>query len=195
MSLKHGILGFLSYGSQTGYDLDKAFRASVDFFWHATTSQIYRELGALETDGMVESRIIVQTERPSKKLYEITPKGRETFLAWLAAYQPDQALYFRSSFLVKLFFSGERPMADSVAQLKQFRQDCSEGLKAAQVWNESINEYKSQVRTADDSVYWMLTRNFGFDFLSTCVRWADHCIETLEAIIQEKEKSDESIGH
>ena len=45
MSLTYGILGFLSYGSMTGYDLAKAFSCSVNFFWNAQTSQIYRELG------------------------------------------------------------------------------------------------------------------------------------------------------
>ena len=73
MSLKHGILGFLRYGEMTGYDLSKAFEASIDNFWHASTSQIYRELRMLEEDHLVESERIQQTEKPNKKLYHITP--------------------------------------------------------------------------------------------------------------------------
>ena len=52
MSLTYGILGFLSYGSMTGYDLAKAFGCSVNFFWNAQTSQIYRELGRMEGEGL-----------------------------------------------------------------------------------------------------------------------------------------------
>lgn len=194
MSLKYGILGFLNYGSQTGYDLDKAFKASVDFFWHATTSQIYRELAALEDEGMVQSRIIVQTDKPSKKLYAITPQGRDALLQWLSEYLPGQAMVFRSSFLVKLFFSGERPMEESLTLLRQFRQDCAEGLEASQMWSQSINDYSAQVKESQNSVYWTFTRNFGGELLSMCVQWADKCIETLERIIQEKGRADESAG-
>ena len=47
MPLAHGILGLLHYGSMSGYDLSKAFRASVNLFWHAQTSQIYATLDKL----------------------------------------------------------------------------------------------------------------------------------------------------
>lgn len=44
MSLAFGILGFLNYGSMSGYDLVKAFESSLQFFWHAQNSHIYLEL-------------------------------------------------------------------------------------------------------------------------------------------------------
>ena len=43
--LKHGILGLLNYHSLTGYEIMEVFRDSLNFFWSAQTSQIYRELG------------------------------------------------------------------------------------------------------------------------------------------------------
>ena len=47
MSLKHAILGFLSFKSLTGYGLKKAFDRSVQHFGPGNQSQIYRELAAL----------------------------------------------------------------------------------------------------------------------------------------------------
>ena len=61
MSLKHGLLGLLNYGPMTGYELDKAFKASLSFFWQAKASQIYRELGTMEQNGWLTSKRIVQT--------------------------------------------------------------------------------------------------------------------------------------
>ena len=55
MSLKHGLLGLLNYGSMTGYELNKVFRDSLSFFWQAKTSQIYRELDAMERCGWLTS--------------------------------------------------------------------------------------------------------------------------------------------
>lgn len=46
--LKHGILGLLNYGSMSGYDIMRTFKNSLDFFWTAQTSQIYRELQTLK---------------------------------------------------------------------------------------------------------------------------------------------------
>ena len=41
MPLKHAILGLLNYAEMTGYDIDRYFKSSIAFFWHAQTSQIY----------------------------------------------------------------------------------------------------------------------------------------------------------
>ena len=54
MSLQHGVLGFLNYGSMSGYDLAKAFSSSVQFFWNAQNSQIYLVLDKLEKQGFVD---------------------------------------------------------------------------------------------------------------------------------------------
>ena len=51
--LKHGILGLLSYGDMTGYQIMTVFRDSLSHFWVAQTSQIYRELQGLEKNGWI----------------------------------------------------------------------------------------------------------------------------------------------
>ncbi|MBK7448579.1 MAG: PadR family transcriptional regulator [Anaerolineales bacterium] len=56
MSLKHAILGFLSFKPFSGYELKKAFDSSVQHFWPANQSQIYRTLAELEGGGFVEKK-------------------------------------------------------------------------------------------------------------------------------------------
>ncbi len=46
--LKHGTLGLLNYGNMTGYEIREIFNKSLNFFWQAQSSQIYRELHTLE---------------------------------------------------------------------------------------------------------------------------------------------------
>ena len=70
MSLSHGILGFLSYGNMTGYDLAKVFNSSVNFFWCAQNSHIYLELNKLEKQGYVSCEHIIQSDKPNKKLHQ-----------------------------------------------------------------------------------------------------------------------------
>ena len=50
--LKHGILGLLNYGDMTGYEIREVFNKSLNFFWQAQSSQIYRELRTLEKKRM-----------------------------------------------------------------------------------------------------------------------------------------------
>lgn len=84
MSLKHGLLGLLNYGSMTGYELDKIFRDSLSFFWQAKTSQIYRELDTMECHGWLTSERIIQNDKPNKRVYTITDSGKEELGNWLS---------------------------------------------------------------------------------------------------------------
>jgi DNA-binding PadR family transcriptional regulator len=81
--LGYALLGLLARGDQTGYQLSHGLKDPVSFFWHAQHSQIYPELARLESLGLVQHRLIEQTERPDKKVYSLTKSGRETLQQWL----------------------------------------------------------------------------------------------------------------
>ena len=82
--LKHGILGLLNYHEMTGYEIMETFRDSLNYFWDAKTSQIYRELQGLEQKEWVSKTIVPQSGKPDKKVYSITATGQEELLQWLA---------------------------------------------------------------------------------------------------------------
>ena len=77
MSLEHAILGFLNYRPLTGYSLKKIFDTSVQHFWPADQSQIYRTLSRLEEDGWAKMEVVEQENRPNRKVYHITDSGQE----------------------------------------------------------------------------------------------------------------------
>jgi DNA-binding PadR family transcriptional regulator len=85
VSLKYALLGFLDLLPLSGYDLAKMFDDSVNFYWPATHSQIYRTLKQLLEDGMVTREIVEQSIHPDKKVYSITETGREELRRWVAA--------------------------------------------------------------------------------------------------------------
>jgi DNA-binding PadR family transcriptional regulator len=82
-TLGHAILGLLSREELSGYDLTSRMRARVGFFWEARHSQIYPELARLEERGLVTHRVVEQTDRPDKKVYEITASGLEALRGWV----------------------------------------------------------------------------------------------------------------
>ena len=105
MSLKHAILGFLSYTSLSGYELKKAFDQSVQHFWPANQSQIYRTLAELHAQGWVTQEVIQREERLDLKRYHITESGRAELQRWLATPLPPQDL--REPFLIQVYFGGQ----------------------------------------------------------------------------------------
>lgn len=104
MSLEYAILGFLSLSPMTGYELKtQYFDGSVGHFWPADQAQIYRTLERMSEDGWVESEIQVQTVRPSRKVYHITPVGLEVLKGWLRESRPLSVE--RRPFLIQFYFA------------------------------------------------------------------------------------------
>lgn len=180
MSLACGILGFLNYKSMSGYDLVKAFDSSVGFFWHAQNSHIYLELKKLEKQGYISGEIVIQSDRPNKKIYSITDSGREAFLNWLAGGE-EEALHFKSAFLMKVFFGGNMRPAQSADMLRQFQAECEAYLSKMDSIPGSIESYGSD-KEAYQTIYWQFTANLGQRLVETFIAWAGQCIEKLEEI-------------
>ena len=102
MNLKTVMLGFLAQEDMTGYELKHLMERSVGFFFGSSYGSIYPALRDLEGRGLVRCREVVQSGRPNKKVYEITPEGRESFGESLG--DPPASDAYRSEFLMHLFF-------------------------------------------------------------------------------------------
>ena len=96
------LLGMLSAQERSGYDLKLLLDKQVHHvYWSPAKSQIYGELRRLEQAGLTTMTEVEQTNRPDKRLYRITPAGREALQQWLANpdVEPD---VFKSPLLLHL---------------------------------------------------------------------------------------------
>jgi PadR family transcriptional regulator AphA len=177
MSLEHAILGFLNYGPFSGYDLKKIFDISVQHFWPADQSQIYRTLSRLEDKGWAEVQVIEQEDRPDRKVYHITEAGQEELRRWLTTPLPPQAA--RSAPLIQVFFAAqlsdeeiltifERWAELARALLARYDQVCQEG-----------DEYDETFASPRDSFFWMLTLEFGVKSAQTQLEWFESVIQRI----------------
>lgn len=78
-TLSFGLLCMLSRGSFSGYDL----MLKLQPFWQAKHSQIYPLLAKLDQAGYVEHIKIEQSDKPDKKVYSLTGKGRKALIEWV----------------------------------------------------------------------------------------------------------------
>ena len=181
MSLKYGLLGLLNYGKMTGYELDKAFNDSLEFFWQGQTSQVYRELSAMEKAGWLSYEIEVQTGKPNRKVYTITEQGRSEFKQWLTCdpNPANDALHLRSSFLMKLFFSGELNSSETIAIIQKFRDKCHEALNKMKDASGSIEKYGNLIKQEEAMTSWRMVALFGKSYYESCEKWANEMLNML----------------
>lgn len=100
------LLGLLAREPKHGYELHQSFTppSPLGRVWHLGISQMYKLLKELEDLGHVESSIEPQESRPDKKVYQVTPSGKEAFLDWLQTPVSGIRL-IRVEFLGKLFLA------------------------------------------------------------------------------------------
>lgn len=182
MSLKHGLLGLLNYSSMTGYELDKAFKASLSFFWQAKTSQVYRELDAMEMNGWLSSQRIIQSEKPNKRIYTITEKGKKELANWLSLGEThiDDAMRVKSAFLMRIFFGGETNLQQSLDLLYKYRESCLQAIQGFGEAHNAISEYGEMVCDERKSIYWEITLLYGESYYEAGLNWANKAIAILE---------------
>ena len=82
MSIKHVILGYLSWRPMTGYDLKRIIADSETLPWSANNNQIYRALVQLHKDEWVSKTIEEQIGAPNRHVYTITEKGMQALRDW-----------------------------------------------------------------------------------------------------------------
>ena len=178
--LKHGILGLLNYGEMTGYEIKEVFGHSLNYFWTAQTSQIYRELQTIEKNGWAESIRIEQFGKPDKKVFHITEDGKKELVHWLAF--EDSGFSLRTPLLMKVFFMGELKKEEGLRFFEEFRTQMKRYLEGLQMADGYIEMFASQIQEEEKAIFWEMTLDFGKRNMQMYVEWAEACIEKLKAI-------------
>jgi DNA-binding PadR family transcriptional regulator len=106
IDIKFPVLGFLMESEMTGYDIKRRFQDPIGFFYRASDGSLYPALKKLAHDGMVTMRV-ERHGRRARKVYAITPKGREHFLRTLR--EPAQPTFVYDEAQVKIYFAHHDP--------------------------------------------------------------------------------------
>ncbi len=163
------MLGQLAGGPSTGYDIQGALRATAGHFWHAAYSQIYAELRRLEALGYATHEGVVQSGRPNKRVYTITPAGRAALARWLE--EPWGLAHLRDASLVKLMLAdGMEP----TAVVQQVRRLLSAHERRRREFEEAI-----AALPADGSPYLRLAMRKGVHAQAAFSAWCREVIDEL----------------
>ena len=110
--MKYHILALLATAPAHGYELKQA----IDELFGAiqppmNAGQIYTTLSRLERDGFVEPlEVVEQEDRPTKKVYQLTPSGHQALYEWWNASV--EGPYLKDEFFSKLILARATGIAD-----------------------------------------------------------------------------------
>ncbi|TCP30846.1 PadR family transcriptional regulator [Scopulibacillus darangshiensis] len=98
-TLAYAILSTLANHPCSGYELAE----HLDALWPAKHSQIYPLLKKLHQDGLLTFEHVMQTDKPNKKIFSITEKGKKELENWIA--EPPAISVTRDEFFIKMYAS------------------------------------------------------------------------------------------
>lgn len=174
MALGDAILACLTERPMTGYELAKTFDASIGFFWKANHQQIYRELTRLRDRGHVQGREVVQSGKPNKLVYTLTPEGRAALRHWGA--KPSNPPSIKDDLLVRLYalesVDIEPLRADLMARLEYHR---DRFFRYERILNKRFPN--GSAPPADTGK--LLGLHIGMRFERTVAEWCEEALRTL----------------
>ncbi len=187
MTLQYALLGLLSYHDQTGYDLKKLFDDSIRNFWHASISQIYRELNTLQQKGYVTSEILPQADRPDKRIYSITEAGRTAFSDWIAHFPEKLSKEKRDEFSLRLFFGSSIGRDEVLRQFERLVAEKQRELTIVRHFNDTAADYVKKLSLyGGEEMYWRFILRRAEMNLNTTIAWASECIGEIKKSSEER---------
>ena len=167
------ILGLLSFGEMSGYDLKNLADRSVALFYASPArSQVYTELRRLAGHDYATERVVAQTGRPDKRLYSITESGEDALKDWLEN-TPTSADVIKSHLLLKVFFGSRMDRSALIEEVRQSRDD-------ARKHGEFLRQILSRCDGEQGSLFTYLTVGKGIAHSHADESWADEAIQMLE---------------
>ena len=177
MALGDAILACLTEGPMTGYELAKTFDASIGFYWKANHQQIYRELSKLRDRGHVQGREVVQSGKPNKLVYTLTPEGRAALRHWAA--RPSSPASMKDDLLVRLYALDSvdiEPLRDDLmARLEHHRDRLAR-------YERLLNKRFPQGTASPADTGKLLLLHMGLRHERSVAEWCEEAIDALSAI-------------
>jgi PadR family transcriptional regulator, regulatory protein AphA len=173
---RYALLGVLSMGNASGYDIKVLMEQSTDHFWKEGAASIYPILKQLMKEKLVSlQRDAVQHGRP-KKIYAITRAGKEVLQEWLE--KEPEPIPVRNELLLKVFFGWNTKPEVIIKHLENFRHNLE---KLLQKYRSSRLFKMEQTTTLNNvELYRFLALKAGIMHAELRIKWCDESIQMIK---------------
>ncbi|MFQ5698059.1 MAG: PadR family transcriptional regulator [Myxococcota bacterium] len=171
------VLGFLTLGPMSGYDIRKLVAQSTENFWSESFGQIYPALRRLEAERLIDKQVTASQGGRPRHVYTLNDRGRRALAAWLR--EPTEPGPVRIELLLKLFFGARCERETTRRQILDYRDRVANDLERYRSITERLHRERAD---AADLPYWLLTLRFGECDCAAHLAWCDEALEILEAL-------------
>jgi PadR family transcriptional regulator AphA len=168
---EYAVLGLLTFGARSGYELDKLAARSIGYFWQPAKSKIYAILPRLVERGLAEASDVAQTGRPDKRVYRLTRAGSKELRRWLESGEPIRGVA-RDGLLLKLFFGAHGDPKLLRAQVAGRKERAERQLGELEEIERTIDR--------DGDFYPYLTLLHGLEDARSTIAWCKQALRLLD---------------
>ena len=171
------LLGLLSLGPMSGYEMRALMERSTANFWSESYGQIYPALKGMLRDGLVEVVAEAEAGERARKVYRLTVEGEERLRSWLGVAvvaRPN-----RNELLLKMFF-GSRAERGALrghvaAWQARYEEDLARYLE--------IERTLPAVRAGSPGLpYFLMTVRYGIAEARALLGWCGETLRELERL-------------
>ncbi|OMD33398.1 MULTISPECIES: PadR family transcriptional regulator [Paenibacillus] len=174
------ILGILTIGPHTGYDIKQHMEQSTQYFWKENYGQIYPGLAELLKNKDVAVRVQRQDGKPDKKIYSITEQGKQLLNNWLSQPMEHMVMLKKNELLLKVFFGSNTSADIIIGHILDHKKKLEEALQIFL----GLEEWLLKQETDDPNIkYWLITNDYGKRQFSSLIHWCDDSISLLNKSI------------
>lgn len=177
MSLRHVLLVYLGSGGASGSDIIKGFQHTFGYLWNARFQQIYRDLGKLHDDGLLDCETVDNAPRPPRKVYRLNQAGWQAMQTWLA--KPAPIPHLNDAFMVKLASVHLQDPDVLMAELQQLQQHYREALSYLHQKRAVFESLPESVLAKFLGVFLTLKR--GISLVESWLSWSEEVAAMLTA--------------
>lgn len=159
------VLGLLDERPQHGYALFAQVQSDLQDVWHVGMNRLYALLEEMERAGLIAGHAEQAGLRPTRRVFQIAPKGRRLFERWMR--EPCMRMAeMRADFPPKLYFAMRRGPQDVAELIQAQRGACQMELERMSGRQRDIGE---------DNAYRGLIYDFRVRQIHAILEWLDAC--------------------
>ena len=165
------ILGLLSERPLHGYELRSAYQDDLVPHSELNIGQVYTTLDRLERDGLVTHELVEQSERPDKKVYVLTERGRGELRHWLNT-PAKLGLDLRNEAFLKVGLARRLEHLDAAEVVATERRACFARLA-------EVSHAKAQAERDGDSLARVMLLELAELRIEAFLNWLERCTERI----------------
>ena len=168
--MKYAFLALLAKQPAHGYELKQALDSTFGPGWPPLNfGQIYTTLSRLERDGLVHSQDVPQEGRPGKRVYELTPQGRQALQEWVDT--STTGTHIKDDFFMKVVLARLSGIAEPATLIERQRMEYLQAIKDMDnlITTQSPDEDPAALLLVEGTIL----------HLRADLKWLDLCEERL----------------